>query len=77
MPKSKLNRPKVDKALALILERKKAYGKTYKQIGAAIKVSDSTMRRMVKQGTQTWTVEQLIKIASFLDIPKDEIRKVI
>ena len=74
MPKSKLNRPKVDKALALILERKRAYSKTNVELGKYINVSESKMQRMLKAGTQTWTVGDLFKLARALDIPKEEMR---
>ena len=74
MPKSKLNRPKADKALALILERKRAYGKTNEELGKYINVSESKMQRMLKAGTQTWTVVDLFKLARALDIPKEEMR---
>ena len=74
MPKSKLNRPKADKALALILERKRAYEKTNEELGKYIDVSESKMQRMLKAGTQTWTVGDLFKLARALDIPKEEMR---
>ena len=74
MPKLKLNRPKADKALALILERKRAYAKTNEELGKYINVSESKMQRMLKAGTQTWTVGDLFKLARALDIPKEEMR---
>lgn len=74
MSKTKLGRPPVDKAMALILERKRAYGKTNEELGKYINVSESKMQRMLKAGTQKWTVGDLFKMARALDIPKEEMR---
>lgn len=62
MPYVKLsdkNLPRPDRMKAVLLERMHSEGKNQMEVASAMNVSLRTFQRLMKQHTETWSIEQL------------------
>lgn len=77
MPRVNLNSPPSDPLRGMVLDRQYSYGKTQDDIAQVLGISRSTWNRMLRNGSATWTWEQVRKLCRYLDIPLNDARAVL
>ena len=75
MPKTRLDKPKRDAPLELVLGRKSSLGLSEERLAEKMHFSRSTLRARLSAGSANWTISELQRFCRVLDIPIDEMRQ--
>ena len=75
MPKTRLDNPKRDAPLELVLGRKSSLGFSEERLAEQMHFSRSTLRARLSAGSDNWTISELKRFCRVLDIPIEEMRQ--
>lgn len=75
MPKTRLDNPKRDAPLELVLGRKASLGFSEERLAEKMHFSRSTLRARLDAGSDNWTISELKRFCHVLDIPIEEMRQ--
>ena len=75
MPKTRLDKPKRDAPLELVLGRKSSLGFSEERLAEEMHFSRSTLRTRLSAGSDNWTISELKRFCRVLNIPIEEMRQ--
>ena len=75
MPKTRLDKPKRDAPLELVLGRKSSLGFSEERLAEQMHFSRSTLRARLSAGSDNWTISELKRFCRVLAIPIEEMRQ--
>ena len=75
MPTTRLDKPKRDAPLELVLGRKSSLGLSEEHLAEQMHFSRSTLRARLSAGSDNWTISELKRFCRVLDIPIEEMRQ--